>query len=63
MLYLSLIERVYSGKASEKDFKKLASVKERISKIYDKLHATKQETKLEGDLVIQIEEVLANKYL
>lgn len=38
---LSLLEKVYEGKATDKDFKTLAIVQGRVTKYLDKLHASK----------------------
>ena len=47
---LKLIEKVYAGKATEEDFKKLGAVKERVQKYLDKLHATKESLEHSGEI-------------
>lgn len=49
---LKLVEKIYKGKATNKDFKKLAALQVRVSKYLDKLHAGKTDINLGGELRI-----------
>jgi len=55
---LEVLKRVYDGIATERDFKNLSATQARVQKYLDKLHATKNEMDLTGN--IQIEEVKKN---
>jgi len=51
---LKLVEKIYSGKASEKEFKALQALQVRVSKYLDKLHATKTATEHSGEINLPI---------
>ena len=51
---LRLVEKIYSGKGTEKDFKKLAALQIRIGKYLDKLHANKTDITSGGEKIEQI---------
>lgn len=58
---LKVLEKIYRGKATEKDFKKLTITQARVGKYLDKLHASKSETDLKGNLVVSGCEVTIRK--
>jgi hypothetical protein len=60
---LKLVEKIYAGKATEKDFKKLAALQVRVAKYLDKLHAQKTDLTSGGERIapiIQISETFIN---
>jgi len=61
---LKILEKIYNGKATEKDFKKLVATQQRINKYLDKLHASKQESShnIAGELKIVISQESAKKH-
>mgnify|MGYP001616208692 FL=1 len=48
--YLILVEKVLDGKDNNKDYAKLATVGADMRKILDKLHATPQSLKVDGEI-------------
>ena len=48
---LKLVEKIYSGKGTEKDFKKLVALQMRIGKYLDKLHANKTDITSGGEKI------------
>lgn len=48
---LKVVEKIYEGKATEKDFKKLAALQVRVSKYLDKLHANKTDITSGGEKI------------
>ncbi len=49
---LRVVEKIYSGKANEKDFKKLAALQVRVAKYLDKLHAQRTDITSGGEQII-----------
>lgn len=46
---LKIVEKIYDGKATDEDFKKLNALQSRVSKYLDKLHPTKQNTEITSE--------------
>lgn len=51
---LKVVEKIYNGKATEEDFKKLQALQTRVSKYLDKLHATRESQEHSGEINLPI---------
>jgi len=60
---LKLVGKIYEGKATKKDFEKLAAVQARIAKYLDKLHAAKTDITSDGQpLQVIVPQVVAETF-
>ena len=56
---LKLVKKIYDGKATQEDFKKLSALQLRVAKYLDKLHVPASEFK--GDITTKVEIDLQTK--
>ena len=60
--YLKVIDRILEDKESDRDIKKIQLLGNDVRAILGKLHATKTQTEHSGNLSINIEKEVAEKY-